>query len=299
MYRRLTGSSTTREDHDMSGTQAARAAAGAADEVAPVRAFANGLAVIRAFSRDAPRQTLADVARAVNVSRATARRSLHTLESLGYATTDGRLWRLTSRVLELGYAYLSSESIWEVTEGHLEQLACLLQESATAAALDGDEIVYTARVAVRRIMTMTVDVGTRLPAYATAMGRVMLAGLPAGELESYLDRVELRPMTERTLTSKAALARALDAVRRSGACVVDQELETNVRSASAPIHDGTGRVVGAIQVCCHTSNVSLSALRSRVLPEVRRTALEIDASLRLRLTTREHGARGSGILATG
>ena len=174
-----------------------------------VQSLGRGLAVIRAFDGEHPRRTLADVARATDLTRATARRFLLTLVELGYVRTDGSMFWLTPRVLELGYSYLSSLSLPEVSGPHLEALAERVRESSSVSILDGDDVVYVARVPVSRIMTVGINIGTRFPAFATSMGRVLLAGLPADELAAYLDRVRLTPLTGKTIISSDALAREL------------------------------------------------------------------------------------------
>src|SRR5262245_14424765 len=202
-----------------------------------VQSLERGLAVIRAFDAEHPELTLSDVARATGLTRAAARRFLLTLQDLGYVRTDGRLFALTPRVLELGYAYLSSLSLPEVAEPHLERLAAEVRESSSVSVLDGDDIVYVARVPTSRIMRVAINVGTRFPAYATSMGRVQLAALPGAELDAYLDRVELRPLTANTLIDPAKLRAELDRIRQQGWALVDQELEEGLRSVAAPIRD--------------------------------------------------------------
>src|SRR3954462_10671889 len=166
-----------------------------------VQSLERGLAVIRAFDADHPELTLSDVARATGLTRAAARRFLLTLTDLGYVRTDGRLFALTARVLELGYAYLSALSLPEVAEPHLEALVAEVRESSSLSVLNGDDIVYVARVPTSRIMRVAINVGTRFPAYATSMGRVQLAGLSDGELDDYLEAVELKRLSPRTVTS--------------------------------------------------------------------------------------------------
>src|SRR3954465_12536380 len=170
-----------------------------------VQSLERGLAVIRAFDAEHPELTLSDVARATGLTRAAARRFLLTLTDLGYVRTDGRQFSLSPRVLELGYAYLSSLSLPEVAEPHLEALVAEVRESSSVSVLDGEDIVYVARVPVSRIMTVAINVGTRFPAYATSMGRVMLAGKPAAELDEYLATVRLDRLSSHTITSTHAL----------------------------------------------------------------------------------------------
>ena len=225
-----------------------------------VQSLARGLSVITAFDADNPAMTLSDIAARTGLSRATARRFLHTLVELGYVRFDGKQFALTPQVLRLGTAYLSGLGLPQLVQPHLEQLSARLGESTSAAVLDGDEIVYVARVATRRIMTVGITVGTRFPAYATSMGRVLLAGLPAPRLDDYLARAELAPLTGRTLHDPAALVAELDRVREQGWALVDQELEAGLRSVAAPLRDREDRVVAAV-------NVSTSAQLQPVLPE--------------------------------
>ncbi|MEV4801866.1 IclR family transcriptional regulator C-terminal domain-containing protein [Nonomuraea sp. NPDC049421] len=244
-----------------------------------VQSLARGLAVIRAFSAAQPELTLSQVARATGLSRAAARRFLITLTDLGYVRSDGRLFALTPRVLELGYAYLSSLSLPEVADPHLERLAAEVRESASVAVLDGEDVVYVARVATARIMRVTINIGTRFPAYCTSMGRVLLAGLPAAELDAYLERAELRRLTSRTIVLPAALRAELDEVRRRGWAMVDQELEEGLRSIAAPIRDRSGRTVAAVNVSTHASRTSLQAVHRDLLPPLLATAAKIESDL--------------------
>lgn len=181
-----------------------------------VRSFERGLAVIRAFDAEHPELTLSEVARHTDLTRAAARRFLLTLFDLGYVTTDGRMFRLTPRVLELGYSYLSSFTLPEIAEPHLEQLVAQIRESSSLCVLDGDDIVYVARVPTRRIMTATITVGTRFPAHVTSVGRVLLAQLPDEEIDARLVRADLRALTARTIVSADLLRTELRRVRRRG-----------------------------------------------------------------------------------
>lgn len=244
-----------------------------------VQSLARGLAVIRAFSAADPELTLSQVARATGLSRAAARRFLLTLEDLGYVRSDGRLFSLTPRVLELGYAYLSSLSLPEVADPHLERLAAEVRESASVAVLDGEDVVYVARVATARIMRVTISIGTRFPAYCTSMGRVLLAGLPPAELEAYLERAPLRRLTSHTIVLPAALRAELGKVGGQGWAMVDQELEEGLRSIAAPIRDRSGRTVAAVNVSTHASRTTLQAARRDLLPPLLATAAKIEADL--------------------
>jgi IclR family pca regulon transcriptional regulator len=244
-----------------------------------VQSLARGLSVIRAFSATAPELTLSQVARATDLSRAAARRFLLTLADLGYVRTDGRLFSLTPRVLELGYAYLSSLSLPEVADPHLERLAAEVHESASVAVLDGHDVVYVARVATARIMRVTINIGTRFPAYCTSMGRVLLAGLSPEGLDSYLESAELRGLTSRTITQPPTLRAELERVRARGWAMVDQELEEGLRSIAAPIRDRSGQAVAAVNVSTHASRTTLQQVRRDLLPPLLATATRIEADL--------------------
>jgi len=246
-----------------------------------VQSLERGLAVIRAFDAQRPELTLSEVARHCDLTRAAARRFLLTLADLGYVRTDGRLFRLTPRVLELGYAYLSSLSLPEVASPHLERLVEEVHESSSMSVLDGDDIVYVARVPMARIMTVAINVGTRFPAYATSMGRVLLAALPDKVLEEYLDRVTLQQLAPRTTTSPDALRAELSRVRAQGYAIVDQELEGGLRAVAAPVRDKAGTTVAAINVSSHASRSSMEKIRRELVPKLRAAAARIEADLRV------------------
>jgi IclR family transcriptional regulator, pca regulon regulatory protein len=245
-----------------------------------VQSLERGLAVIRAFDEHNPELTLSDVARRTGLTRAAARRFLLTLADLGYVRTDERWFTLSPRILELGYAYLSSLSLPEVAEPHLERLVAEVHESSSVSVLDGEDIVYVARVPTARIMTVSINVGTRFPAYATSMGRVLLSTLPEEELDAYLERVELRPLSPRTVTSRDVLRAALDKVREQGWALVDQELEEGLRSVAAPIRDRSGETIAAVNLSAHASRLTIEAARRGMVPALLATAARIEADLR-------------------
>jgi IclR family pca regulon transcriptional regulator len=217
-----------------------------------VQSLARGLEVIVAFDADHPEMTLAQVAQRTGYSRATARRFLHTLVELGYMRTDGKSFALTPQVLGLGTAYLSGLGLPQIAQPHLEALSAQVGESTSVAVLDGTDIVYVARVATRRIMSVGIAVGTRFPAYATSMGRVLLAALDDAALDAVLERTDLRPLTPRTIHEPAELRRELERVRAQGWALVDQELERGLTSMAAPILDGRGTAVAALNVSAAT-----------------------------------------------
>jgi IclR family pca regulon transcriptional regulator len=257
-----------------------------------VQSLERGLAVIRAFDAEHPELTLSDVARATGLTRAAARRFLLTLADLGYVRTDGRWFSLSPRVLELGYAYLSSLSLPEVAEPHLERLVAEVHESSSVSVLDEENIVYVARVPTSRIMTVAINVGTRFPAYATSMGRALLAGLPDDELESYLSEVKLTRLSPRTVTTVATLRSELGKVRDQGWAMVDQELEEGLRAVAAPIRDRSGRVVAAVNLSAHASRMSTESVRRNLLPPLLATAARIEADLRVAASSRPRRSAG-------
>ena len=236
--------------------------------------------MIRAFDGEHRELGLSEVARATGLTRAAARRFLLTLVELGYVHFDGSRFSLRPRVLELGFAYLSSLSLPELAAPYMEALVARINESSSISVLDDTDIVYVARVPTRRIMSITLAVGTRLPAYATSMGRVLLAVLPAAELEERLSRIEVRPLTPRTVKDHDGLRRILDQVRKQGYAVVDQELEQGLRSAAVPIRDASGTVVAALNVSVHASRASMQELRGAFVPPVQEAAAAIEAELR-------------------
>jgi IclR family pca regulon transcriptional regulator len=244
-----------------------------------LQSLERGMAVIQVFSRDHPALTLSEVARLTGITRATARRILLTLEKLGHVRSDGRLFSLTPRVLSLGWAYLSSLNLWEIAQPLMEDLVQETKESCSAATLDLPDIVYVARVPTRRIMTIALGVGTRFPAHATSMGRVLLSDLPEDELERYLAEAKLERLTDRTITDPVELRAVLADVRKQGWALVDQELEVGLRSIGAPIRNADGRTIAAINCSAAAARVSIAELRDRFLPLLLRTADLISESL--------------------
>jgi IclR family pca regulon transcriptional regulator len=245
-----------------------------------VQSLERGLAVIRAFDAEHRELSLSDVARGAGLTRAAARRFLLTLVELGYVNSSGGRFSLSPRVLELGYAYLSGLSLPEVAERHMEELVAKVNESSSISVLDDTDIVYVVRVPTRRIMSITLSVGTRLPAYATSMGRVLLAGLPDDELERRLGRIEVRPLSARTVKDTAGLREILTKVRRQGYAATDQELEEGLRSLAVPIHDASGTVVAALNVSAHASRATMASMRRSYLPLISQTAADIEVDLR-------------------
>ena len=246
-----------------------------------VQSLARGIAVIRAFDAEHPELTLSEVARRAEIPAAAARRFLRTLEALGYVRSDGRRFALTPRVLELGFSYLSALSLPETMQPHLERLSRAVDESVSAAVLDSTEIVYVARVPTRRIMTVGITIGTRFPAYATSMGRVLLAALPEEGIVAALESSDLAALTERTLADAEKIRAELARVRQQGWAIVDGELETGLRSAAAAVRGRDGRVVAAVNVSTSASRASIEQLREHHLPLLLETVAAIEADLRL------------------
>ena len=226
-----------------------------------MQSLERGLAVIRAFDAEHRRLTLSEVARRTGLDRAAARRFLLTLVQLGYVHQEEGRFSLRPRVLELGFAYLSTLSLPEVAQPHMERLVAQVNESSSIAVLDDLDIVYAVRVPTRRIMSVSIAVGTRFPAWVTSLGRVLLAGLPDEELERRLEQSEVRPYTRRTIASRERLRAELEAVRTHGWAMVDQELEDGLRSVAAPIHDRTDAVDCAINVSVHATRGTLEEMR--------------------------------------
>jgi IclR family transcriptional regulator, pca regulon regulatory protein len=244
-----------------------------------VQSLERGLAVLRCFSREHPAQTLSDTARLAGLSRASARRFLHTLESLGYVRSDGRVFQLTPKVLDLGYAYVSSLNLSEIAQPFMEELSETVHESVSAAVLDGADIVYVARVPTKRIMAISISIGSRLPALVSSMGRVLLADLSEVELRALIAKYPVPKRSEQTQTTADALVRAVNEGRRNGWVLLDQELEEGLRSVAAPLHDRQGRTIAALNCSTHAGRVTLSELRGTILPELLSTAKRINEQL--------------------
>jgi len=244
-----------------------------------VQSLERGLSVIRAFDADHPRLSLSEVAAATGLSRAAARRFLHTLVHLGYMHNNGGRFSLRPKILELGYAYLSSLTLPEVAMPHLEELAEQVRESSSVSELDGEDVVYIARVPTKRIMRVTINVGTRFPAYATSMGRVLLAAQPEEWLDKYFSSVKLRNLTDHTITSPAGLRQELGKIRGRGWALVDQELEEGLRSLAAPIRNAEGTVIAAVNVSTHAGRRSLESVVQDMLRPLLTTAERIERDL--------------------
>jgi IclR family transcriptional regulator, pca regulon regulatory protein len=244
-----------------------------------VNSLARGLNVIRAFNRSRPQMTLSEVSKRTGINRAAARRFLITLVREGYAETDGKYFRLRPKILELGFSALSSMTLSEIAEPVMEDLSDALDEMSLAAVLDGEWVVYVARATARRVVSVDLDVGSRLPAYCMSTGRVLLAAMPDAELDRWLDALNPVRYTDQTLTAKRKLRDSIIDTRKKGWSIVDQEYEIGFRSVSVPIVDGQGQTVAALNVCCPSPRVSLEDMRDRFIPQMQEAAREITESL--------------------
>ena len=244
-----------------------------------IQSLVRGLAVLRSFSGEHSARTLSQIAQDTGLARAVVRRSLLTFQHLGYVAEAGGRFYLRPRVLELGYAHLSGMSLKEVAEQHLEALSQEVHASASMCVLDGEDVVYIARVPTSQIMTISINLGTRFPAYATSMGKVLLAGLSDAQLERYLSAVQLRALTPRTVTDKDVLRAELLQVRQQGWVIVDQELEEGLRAIAAPVRTRSGRTMAAVNVSAHASQADISAMRRDLLPPLLAGVARIEAEL--------------------
>jgi IclR family pca regulon transcriptional regulator len=246
-----------------------------------LQSLARGISVLSALGEGPQGLTLSEAAAATGLPRATARRSLLTSVRQGYVATDGHRFRILPRVLELGYARLSQLSLGELAQPHLAEVVRTVRESASMAVLDGEDIRYVARVAAERIMSVDIMVGTRFPAFATSMGRVLLADLPRPQREHFLADTRLKALTEHTVVDSAALMGVLDRVAGDGYALVDQELEEGLRSIAVPVRDPAGSAVAAVNVSMHAARTSADEAKAVVLPLLRAAAAAIAADLAL------------------
>ncbi len=238
--------------------------------------LSRGLAVIRAFSQHRKKLSIAQISHQTGIPRAAVRRCLHTLARLGYVDFDQRDFALSPKILTLGHAYLSSTPLSASAQPLLDRVAAVAHESCSITILEEDEILYVARsAATSRIMSVDLSIGSRLPAYCTSMGRVLLAHLPAPELAAYFARVELRPYTQFTLTSRDRLGKVLDGVRNDGYSIVDQELEIGLRSIAVPVTDASGRAVAAMNIGAQASRASARHMEQQFLPALRAAARDL------------------------
>ncbi len=247
-----------------------------------VQSFARGLAVIKAFGEDARRLTLTDVAHRSGMTRATARRLLHTLRELGYVTMDGKYFSLTPRILDLGYSYLSSMELWGFAQHYMEDLVERVHESCSVSVLDGHDVVYVSRVPTRRILTSSLNVGSRIPAHAISMGRVQLAALPEEALEHYLGTVQLTRFTPYTVTDAETLRQRIREDGAKGWSLVSRELEEGIAGIAVPLINRAGRTIAAMNLSMQPTRVEQPELLESLLTELRATAEQINSILRMR-----------------
>lgn len=244
-----------------------------------VQSFARGLSVIRTFDTHHGQQTLTEVAKRCGLTRAGARRILLTLHTLGYVEQEGRMFKLTPKILDLGFAYLSSQPLWRFAEPIAMQLANDVRESVSIAVLEGDEVVFILRAPLRKIMSEPMGVGTRLPAWATATGRVLLASLPVEERETRVNQVQLARRAGNTVRSLEELRAAIEQARRQHWCLVDQELEDGVLSVAVPITGRDGKVVAAMNISTHASRTPPNLLLEQGLPKLQAAAQNLSQLL--------------------
>lgn len=244
-----------------------------------VQSFARGLEVIRSFSAAAPRQTLTDVAVRTGLTRAGARRILLTLQTLGYVESDGKLFSLTPRILDLGFAYLSSMPMWNLAEPVMEALVEQVQESCSIAVLEGTDIVYVMRVSTRKIMRNSLGVGSRLPAWCTSMGRMLLAGRSDEEVLALLQASEIEARTRHTLTDPQAILAKVRQARRQGWCLVNQELEEGLVSLAAPLVYRSGRIIAAMNISGQANRTSARQMQDAMLGPLLAAAQELSQRL--------------------
>ena len=241
--------------------------------------LARGLAVVKAFTEQRRRLTISQVSDRTGLPRAAVRRCLYTLEKLGYVEAEGHTFALCPKMLTLGHAYLSSTPLAVSAQPFLDRVGDAVNESCSLAILDGDEILYLARSVTSRIMSVTLNIGSRLPAYCTSIGYVLLAHLPEPDLDAYLARVEFRPFTERTITSPGKLREVLKATRQAGYAIADQEMELGIRSIAVPVSDTSGKAVAGINVIVQAARVSVRQMKTQYLPQLEGAARELGALL--------------------
>jgi IclR family transcriptional regulator, pca regulon regulatory protein len=241
--------------------------------------LAKGLAVLGAFGRQRPTMTLSEAAKVADLSRATARRVLRTLLMLGYVEQDGRTFSLSPRILEFGFSYLSTQSWIDRALPMLRELSERLGESSSAAILQGNEIVYVARVPARRIMSAALSVGSRLPALHTALGRILFGYLDEAEIWRRLKSQRIEAHTPQTITDLQALFDRIRADHEQKFSLVDEELERGLRALAVPVLDRTGQAIGAINLSTHSTRRTRNEMREQFLPELTRIAGQVSSMI--------------------
>ena len=245
-----------------------------------------GLGVIQVFSRDRPALTLSEVAQLTGITRASARRILLTLQELGHVRSDGRIFSPTPRLLSLGWAYLSSLNLTQMAGMLMEELSDKTNEACAAATLDLPDVVYVARVPTKRLMSINLDIGSRVPAIHSSMGRVLLADLPRDVVDAFVRGRTLVPWTEHTLVSHDAIIAEVDRAREQGWAIVDQELEIGLRSIAAPVRRADGRAIAAINLSVVASRAGERDLRTKMLPHLLETAEAVSTAITRQNTSR-------------
>lgn len=231
-----------------------------------VGSLERGLAVMEILARHPAGMTLTEMAEEAGLTRAGARRFLLTLAATGYATQSGRLFSLSPRLLTVARTWLSGSSLWTFAAPIMREVAAQLNEACSAAILSGEDVVYVARVPGRRILSVSLDIGTRLPAYCTAMGRILLADLSADELETFLAQATIDRRTPKTVIERPLLADIIQRAKSDGFVIIDEELELGLRSIAVPIKDRTGRTVAAINVSTQSARFTVAEMREKILP---------------------------------
>jgi IclR family pca regulon transcriptional regulator len=241
-----------------------------------VGSLGKGLAVMEILAANPAGLTLTEMADKAGLTRAGARRFLLTLAATGYATQNGRRFQLSGRLLSVARTWLQETPLWTFAEPIMRELSAAFNESCSAAILGGEDVVYVARAPSRAILSVTLHVGTRLPAYCTSMGKVLLSGLEAAEFEAFLKKATLTPNTPKTITDPSALRNAVAAVRRDGFAIADEELEPGLRSIAVPIRDGTGKTAAALNVSTQTARMSVVEMKREILPKLKGAAERIE-----------------------
>ena len=244
-----------------------------------LEALARALRIIQAFNRDRRQLTLSDIAKLVDLPRASVRRTLHTLIHLGFAETDGRVFRLRSRILTLASAYLMSNSISDILQPAVERMAREVGEACSAAVLDGDDVIMIAHASPNRVVNVSAQIGFRLPAVSSSLGRVLLAALEDRELDRFLRRIEPERLTSATVVDRAELRRAILRARQDGFSLVDQEAELGFCSISVPLRRLDGRVIASLNIGTHSNRVTLDTMRGVFLPKLRALASDLQSQM--------------------
>lgn len=244
-----------------------------------VTSLARGLAVIRCFDKDHCKLSLTEVAKQTNLARATARRFLHTLHALGYVETDGKFFWLSSKVLNLGFAYLSSQPLIELIQPFIREVSDQTCESCSVSVLDMPDIVYIARSLTQQIMSVSLHIGTRLPAISTSMGRVLLAAMPDLEIEKFIKNISINKLTKHTLTEETSILNEVYLARKNGYSVVNQELEVGLCSVSVPILSKEGKALAAINISSQTQKMDKKRLKEELIPSLQAAAKKISTVL--------------------